>query len=262
MLGARLCLQNGDPSFTPLFPLLNKTNKKDMDVEVSGGDSRMRAITILYEKFINKTGFLPKGSLLILTTGGIERISLENGKVLELSRADEAAKKFHQYYGIPKEIIESLPSESSTLDNAQAVAEWCAQHKDISEIEIVTNRYHILRSWIMFFSALYEKQFKIPPKFSKEVISTVEKILKETLADKDRGDSKALEAVQITLSPAFKDVYVRTRPTAVEDILFQSANDLNKRYAKIINDNPFTQKSRRRERQGILHFLKGTYQKK
>lgn len=47
MLGARLCLQNGDPSFAPLFPLLNKTDKEGMNIEVSGGDSRLRAICLL-----------------------------------------------------------------------------------------------------------------------------------------------------------------------------------------------------------------------
>lgn len=95
MLGAQLCLQNGDPSFAPLFPLLNKAGKEGMDIEVSDCDSRLRAINLLYTKFPDESFHI------ILTTGGTEKIKMQDGSIVELSRADEAAKKLHRQYGIP-----------------------------------------------------------------------------------------------------------------------------------------------------------------
>lgn len=186
---------------------------------------------------------------------------MKDGSILELSRADKAAKKLHPQYGIPESVIESLPSPGSTLGNAQAVAEWLAQHEDVSEIEIVTNRSHMLRAWLMFVSTLYEKQFGTLLKFPEKVIDAIERILEETLPHKNSGDDRALAAVRDMLSPLLQDMRVSVKPVIVEDTLLASS-DLNQRYARMIDSNPFTQEARKRNRQGISAFLRGTYQAK
>lgn len=261
MLGARLSLHNGDSSSMPFFPLLNKADKEGADIEVSGGDSRMRAIALLYEKFLNGTKSSRTKFFRILTTGGIEKIRETNGSIFELSRADEAAKKLHWQYGIPEEIIESLPSGGSTIGNAEAVTEWLSRHEEISEIEIVTNRFHMLRAWLLFTSILYEKQFGKFPEFPEGIIDNIKKTLKETIRDKDHGDAMALKAVQSVLAPVFQDMRVTVWPVVVEDILLLST-DHDRRYARMIEGNPFMQEARESNRRGILRFLHGTYQTK
>lgn len=112
----------------------------------------------------------------------------------------------------PKSVIESLPSPGSTLGNAQAVAEWLTRHEDISEIEIVTNRSHMLRAWRMFVSVLYEQQFGTPPHFSETVIENIEKVLKETLPEAAHGDDRALTAVQNIFLPLLRACTFQSSP--------------------------------------------------
>lgn len=259
MLGARLRLRNGDPSLAPLFPLINKSLKQGSGIEVSGGDSRMRAVSLLCDRYRDGSESAATTPFRILTTGGTEKIPQGDWNALELSRADEAAKKLHRQYGIPEGIIESLPSGGSTLGNAEAVADWLARHDEIAKIEIVTNRYHMLRAWIMFESVLYEKELGHAPAFDTDTVAEIEKILNKTPADPKYGDNATLDSARAILVPMFESLHVSVIPVIVEDVLLRS-NERDRRYARMIDRNPLIRKASISERRGTLHFLRGTYQ--
>ncbi len=122
MLGSRMKKTGSkdNPGFA--FPLISEKPEGkfgDLPVEVSGGDSRMRAVQAMYQEYTKKQN--PGQKLLIFTTGGKEK----SGE----SRADEAAKKLTKKYHIPEDIIQSLGSAVSTLGNANTLAEYIEKNK-------------------------------------------------------------------------------------------------------------------------------------
>jgi hypothetical protein len=105
--------------------------------EVSGGASRMRAIQAEYRRHC-ASGH--KVGMRVLVTGGLER----DGE----SRADEAARQLVLRYGLPSDVVEALPSSSSTLGNTAATAELLlAQMEQVGETHRTRHqRLSLLRS--------------------------------------------------------------------------------------------------------------------
>ncbi len=267
MLGARLFQKGEGNKYPPRFPLINESAKEGMSKEVSGGDSRMRAIQQLYKEFSeNRNNPSYPQEMHIFTTGGEESIKLDSGEILKLSRAEEARKKLKKKYGVSDVVLEgSLPSGGSTLGNAAAIAEWVKEHSDaiseVHDIEIVTNEFHIARAWIMFMMAFYKNEYKHDIQISPEDIQEIENILERTLANEEDGDKKELEDIQKIFEKYTKDLPIKVKPLIVEDILARKSES-GREYARQIKNNELVKESRTKERDGIKDLLHGRYKVK
>ncbi|OGI21480.1 MAG: hypothetical protein A2808_00360 [Candidatus Moranbacteria bacterium RIFCSPHIGHO2_01_FULL_55_24] len=262
MLGARLFQEGMGNGLPPRFPLINESKKEGMPKEVAGGDVRMRAIEQLYKEYQDE--HQEGENFRVFTTGGVEEIPLaDTGEVLKLSRAGEAERKLEEKYGLPQEIVESLPSGGSTLGNAKALAEWVEQHQEeigaVEELEVITNEFHITRAWLMFSLALYKNEKGQDIEFSPEEIHAIEQVLDETLPDVDEGDHKELEQVQEILAKHLEGLSLRIKPQIAEDIL-KRRGPSGEKYGELIRDNEFVQEARGSERQGIRDLIHGRYQ--
>ena len=270
MLGARLFQEGMGNGLPPRFPLVNESVKEGMPKEVSGGDSRMRAIQQLYEEFLEKK---ENGSSAenfhVFTTGGEEKIKLgESEEVLFLSRANEARKKLIAKYDLPKEIMaEAVSSSGSTIGNAAAVSHWIKNHHDINiandvkEVEIVTNEFHMMRAWIMFSMAFYKNEFGKDIEISQEDILAIEKILDETLSDENNGDKTELTEIQKIFEKYLKDVAIHVKPVIAEEVVARKGL-AGLEYAEKIKENEFVKQARSSERNGIKDLIHGRYKVK
>ena len=266
MLGARLAAGSMDGGHSPIFPLVNESTKEGMPKEVAGGDSRMRAIQELYEEYVNENGEAAAKNFRVFTTGGTEELTdPETGEVTKLSRAGEADRKLSEKYGLPDEIVETLPSGGSTLGNAKVLAEWVKEHQeevgDIEEIEIVTNEFHIARAWLMFQMALYKNEKEKDVVFTPEDIEKIESLLDTTLSDTENGDKAELAELQEIMGKYFTGLSLRITPDIVEDILERRGAG-GQKYAELIRNNPDVERSRGLERNGIKDLIHGRYQVK
>jgi len=270
MLGARLFQKGMGNGFPPRFPLVNESAKEGMPKEVSGGDSRMRAIQQLYKEFLEgKKNGNGAENFHVFTTGGEEKIKLEESdEVLFLSRANEAKKKLITKYGLPKEVMtESVSSSGSTIGNAAAISNWIKNHHDVNmvndvkEIEIVTNEFHMTRAWIMFSMAFYKNEFGKDLEIPQEDLSMIENILDETLDNEDNGDKTELFEIQKIFEKYLKNITVHVKPVIVEDVLARKGSE-GREYAKKIKENEFVKQTRLNERNGIKDLIHGRYKVK
>lgn len=263
MLGARFHQEGYGNEYPPQFPLILESQKEGMPKEVVGGDVRMRAIEQLYKEFEKENN---GGRLKIFTTGGIEKVTVpDSDEPLQFSRAEKAEQKLEIKYGIPDEIVETLPSGGSTLGNAATLAEWIRTHQetvgDVQEIEIVTNEFHMPRAWLMFSLAVYKNETGKDFAFDEELITRIEKVLDETLTDKEAGDQIELQELQSIIQPYLENLPLKIKPQIAEDILKRRGTS-GEKYGELIRRNEFLQETRGFERQGIKDLINGKYQVK
>lgn len=246
------------------FPLHLDTTKKDMPIgrdgkpkEVSGGDSRLRALEEYQEKYPN---------IHIFTTGGTEKIKKEDGSIKEISRADAAREKLLKKYHFSENIVTALPSGGSTQGNAKALASWVDEHREIvgklEKMHILTNEFHMTRAWIMFVHALYSIEHdgaNLINIITEEDKKNIKDILHNTLEDRDNGDHQALEKIRKIYAEYIKDLPVEVEPIIVEDVLAASKEKGKQEYARLIKYDSLVQKARFNERKGIGDLLDGTY---
>jgi hypothetical protein len=245
------------------FPLGVQTNRtttkvwdpfRNMKVEVVGGDSRFLTVREYYKDFKEK---YPQKNIQILTTGGYE----ENG----ISRAQAARERLIEKYGILENDIKALPSEASTLGNANSIVNWARQHRDKQcersiNINLITGSFHAIRSWIMIAHASHyidtgEDLGKILREKDKQ---DIQEILTKSLNVFD-GDLNALRMIQDIYQPYIKNDSVRSDVIVVEEYLRHSKNTGIRKYAEKLLHHPLTQAARENERMGIRAFLRGDY---
>ena len=265
MLGARFFQEGLGNEFPPRFPLILESKKEGMYKEVVGGDVRMRAIEQLYEEFQGDR-HNEDIHLRVLTTGGMEEVSVpETGETLKVSRAEQAERKLEVKYGLPEDIVETLPSGGSTLGNAKALAEWLEANKEelgeIEEVEIITNEFHISRAWLMFAMAIYKNETGEDLLLTEEEKQEIHGVADTTLSDQERGDKRQLETIQSILMPYVGDLSLRVKPLIAEDILVRRGASGIK-YGELIRQNEYVQETRGLERQGIKDLVDGKYQVK
>ncbi len=265
MLGARFFQKGEGNEFPPRFPLVLESKKQGMPKEVVGGDVRMRAIEQLYEEF-QSSEENQDTRLRIFTTGGTEEIDIpETGETLKISRAKQAENKLEVKYGLPRDIVETLPSGGSTIGNAKALAEWLENNKEevgqIDEIEIITNEFHISRAWLMFAMALYKNETGQDLTLTEDERREIHTVLDETLLDEEFGDKRELATVQAILGSYVGGLTLRVKPLIAEDILARRGPSGIK-YGELIRDNEYVQETRGFERQGIKDLIDGKYQVK
>jgi hypothetical protein len=240
-----------------------ESKKEGMPKEVVGGDVRMRAIEQLYEEFQGSKD-TKDTRLRIFTTGGTEEIDIpETGETLKISRAKQAENKLEVKYGLPADIVETLPSGGSTIGNAKALAEWLENNKEelgqIEEVEIITNEFHISRAWLMFAMALYKNETGRDLILTEDEKEEIHSILEETLVDVEFGDKRELETIQAILSPYVSNLALRVKPLIAEGILARRGSSGIK-YGELIRHNEYVQETRGFERQGIKDLVDGKYQ--
>lgn len=258
MLGARMRETKGDIWSFPLVNELPAGKTSDLPVEVSGGDSRMRAIQTIYQEYSEE--HKPDEKLLILTTGGREKTGD--------SRADEAAKKLAKKYDVPEGMTESLGSAlgsaPGTLGNAGAVFEYIKAHKEelgeTEEIEVVTNDFHMLRAWLMFASAEYKLRTGKDLEVQKKDIDQIGDILDKSLNDIDCSEARG--AVMAIIRPYLEGSEFTIKLAVAEDLIAGNPNFKGgKEYARKIKENEWVRKTRELENRGVMAFLEKRYNK-
>lgn len=254
MLGARM-KKTGKSDWK--FPLINKKlggKPGGLPVEISGGDSRMRAISIIYQDYLKNPK--PDKKMLVLVTGGRDELGY--------SKSSQAKNNLVKKYGLPKDIVKSLGGVGSTLGNARAVFEFIAKNRksfgQIKKIEIITNDYHIIRAWIMFVFEAFRlnegnqstsRRIKIPDK----TIIKIGKILEASLGE--LTSQPALAKIIKIMSPYLKDA-ILVKPVIAENIIAGSGF-IGKVYSGSIIRNKWVQATRKLENKGTVSFLKGKY---
>lgn len=261
MLGARLSLNGDEERHPPRFPLVSESQKEEVFKEVSGGDSRMRAIEQIYKEYSKENPGAAE-NFKVFTTGGIEKVQTESG-TKEFSRAEEAERKLSLKYGLPEDVLQALPSGGSTLGNAAALAKWVNQHYesigDVHDIEIVTNEFHMTRAWIMFTLAFYKNEYGRDLALHPNDVREIEVILESTLPDEENGDRDALNRIQEVYAKYIENLSLRVQPLVVEDVLTRRGES-GEKYAEMIRNNEFVLATRKNERNGIRDLIHGRYQ--
>lgn len=258
MLGARTVNPKGLEHWQFPFFVPNQTNVgTSLPGEVSGGFSRMRAIQSEHER----TAKGPR-SMRVLVTGGREK----SGH----SRADEAAKQLISRYGLPETSVVTLRA-GSTMGNADAAVEYIKEHgtelQGITDIEVVTNDYHMLRAWIMFSERLLKLTSNKDLEVSSEDKVKIRSILEEGLPG-EQGDDWSAERVKKTrdevmaiLSPYFSESGLRVVPLVVEEVL-DTAGETDRaraKYAQLLRNNKWVKETLAFEYKGIKDLLDGAY---
>ncbi len=266
-------MQYRGEEIVPRFPLVSDTEKKDMgfknvdvsgrsdlldNFEVSGGDSRMLVAQKELESLRNQSR-----PVHFLTTGGMEYIRSNPDAPRSISRATAAKDKLLSNFGFDESAVSDLSSGKSTLGNAQSILNWVRENHaevgDLKEIKIITNSYHMLRSWLMFVGTFYKEYVGDDLTFSPDEIENIRSILKETESDVTEGDNLALKGVMEIVNTKISDKGVPIiTPIIVEDRL-KLMGDAEKRYADAIKNNIYVRETRFRERQGILDLIEGNY---
>lgn len=266
--GARLREIPGEPFYE--FPLHIDTDKEWMPTgengkpqEIVGGDSRLAAAAEFYRERYADSERLP----LFLSLGSYETLPNPDGSIRRVSRPESMCDKLVGFYGVPRICAEAYHSDPSTYGNADAFFEWADEFPEkmvgIREVNVLTNEFHITRTFVMFAHALYARTHDgtdladVMPEGTKRHI---EAILSETLADEDAGDARELAAVRQMYEPFLEDAPIRIVPLVVEDILTQSGDSELMEWADRIRNDHLVRKVRKHERSGIVAYLRGKYE--
>ncbi|NTW75561.1 MAG: DUF218 domain-containing protein [Candidatus Moranbacteria bacterium] len=251
------------------FPFHIDTDKEWMPIgengkpqEIVGGDSRLAAAAELNRKSYKDADKHP----LFLSLGNYETLPNPDGTSRRVSRPESMRDKLVGFYGIPASCAGAYHSKPSTYGNADAFFEWINEFQEkmvgIREVKVLTNEFHITRTFVMFAHALYARTHdgtdlaNIMPERTKRHI---EAILSETLPDEDTGDARELAAVRQMYEPFLEDAPLRIVPIVVEDILVMSGNSELSDWANEIRNDVLIHRVRKHERQGISAFLSGAY---
>ena len=254
MLGARMIRAGGGDNWHfPLFSPGSVNPQTGIEGEVSGGDSRMRAIESQYDQE------LAEGKdMKVFVTGGKETKS-GNGE----SRAEEAAKKLVSKYHLDASAVIALPGQGSTVGNAESIAQYLQAHTEelgnVKDIEIVTNRYHMLRAWFMFSIALRRVTANLDTAISKEDQQEVEGLLDAALSE-ETSDPNTIKSTQDEiigiLSKYFSDSAITVTPRVVEDTLRESDEPGRIHYADLLESNENVRLTVKAEYEGIKKLLR------
>ena len=210
----------------------------------------MRAIQILHRDFCSR---YPDGTLTVLATGGIER----DGS----SRAMEAARQLVKKYGLPSNVVHAIESGGSTYGNALATAAYInALPAKVRDIHLVTNNYHMLRTWIFFSIALLRPDLTSGPKIAETDLIVLSNVLEQgfSSAHPDSVSECRRAAIDI-LSPYFARLQDRLTPVVVEDVLYMTRDVAARRYAVLLRFNACVREQLRRECKGVMDLLSGRY---
>lgn len=214
---------------------------------VSGGRSRLAAIEALYHE--HKTQGAPQ-DFVVLTTGGKELDGT--------SRAQAAFDRLVQ------DKIPAIPigTEGSTHGNARDVIRYLETHaqqfQGLREVEIVTNDYHMLRAWLIFVMEFYHHFMGQPLHIPEDTITEIDQILRDS--EHDATDQNGREQVMRLVAPYLTELPIQIIPQVVEDILPRyPKTKVGARYARLLRANSWVQKTRAKERAGVLKLLRGTY---
>jgi hypothetical protein len=251
MLGTRMCKTSRSTNWA--FPLF--TPDEAGGGEVSGGASRMRAVQAEYCRHCASH---PELSMRVLVTGGVER----DGS----SRAEEAAHQLVLRYGPPGNVVETLSSGSSTLGNATATAELLlarAEQVEARTVELVTNDYHMLRSWLMFSSVMGKSSGLGDLSLSETDLARIEALLCTAASDEHTSTTispaATRDAVIDQLGPWFAALPIRFEPLVVEDVLARCEGAPPRRYAELLRADPRVRARLPHEYRGVMDLLRGTY---
>lgn len=251
MLGARMYPGTDNLVFPLTLPFEQRPHESVV-ARTSGGFARMRAVQGEFQKS------LTKGHMITLVTGGQEKgIG---------SRAEEAARALVERYGLPEEDVISIGGKGSTLGNAAATVDFLRTHAaelgDVTAIEIVTNEYHMLRSWIMFSSGILESEgtkLEITPRDLETIRSCLEE--NEHMAEPAMIQETRASVMRI-LEPYFAGSRIRVVPVVAEEMfaLAGSEGDATKeRYAQRLRGSRVLPEVVRSEYKGIIDLLEGRY---
>jgi uncharacterized SAM-binding protein YcdF (DUF218 family) len=250
-LGARLGPENkSNKTDQATFPLVTPNIKQNtmLPVEVSGGYVRQEAINQIYH---NK----PKNEeILIVTTGGNE----PDGR----SRAYEAAKRLNTQYGIEEQNIVSLSSQGSTFGNAKRVIEELINRSEeigtLKSVEIVTNDFHMLRSWLIFSITVLamesDKDLTVSNEDKELIFSLIDSYLAES-----RSNKEVREAIIQILLPYFAENTIKVTPLISEEVLEETTDPALQRYARAVKNNSWVKESLKLEYQGVKDILNKIY---
>lgn len=238
----------------PLFTENQANTGTPLPGEVSGGFSRQEAIRKLHHKAQEADE-----RMLVLVTGGNERTGVV--------RDDIAASRLVHEENLPEEAVIPIDGAGSTRGNALAALRYLEEHKEslhgVSELEIVTNDFHMLRSWIMFSSVFLEHATGDQLTVSREDQERIFEILeKGTPKEHEQFDPVNVrttrEEVMEILKKYFERSSVRIIPKVVEEVL-EEGNEAEARYARMLRNNEWAVKTLVYEYQGVRQLLLGTY---
>lgn len=268
VLGARLRENAGEPFYE--FPLHIDSDKEGMPLgkdgrpkEVVGGDSRLLAASVYFFGFDRESS---ERDIRFLTLGGYEEIFRPDGSMAQISRSIAMRDKMIGKHGMPEYAVEAYHSDPSTLGNADAFFEWLHAHPDtagrLSEAKILTNEFHMTRSWIMFAHAQYADAHggkDLCGLLGDDFRGSVSRILDETLPDNSEGDGRALSEIRRLYETFLSDMPFRIVPLVAEDILAASGSLELTSYANDIRNDSLVRQARKNERHGIKMLLEGEY---
>ena len=266
--GARLREIPGEPFYD--FPLHVDTDKEWMPLgengkpqEIVGGDSRLAAAAEYYRTHEQLSEYHP----LFLAIGNYETLPTPDGSFRRVSRPTAMRDKLVGFYGLPKTFAEAYHSEPSTYGNADAFFEWAEESSGkmtgIREVKVLTNEFHITRTFVMFAHALYARTHdgaNLADVMSDTIKRSIESILAETLVDDSTGDTSELAAVRDLYKPFLEDAPLRIVPLVVEDILTTSGDSELMAWADRIRNDRLVHETRKHERHGISAYLRGEYE--
>ena len=256
------------------FPLVTEDQANvgtEMKGEVSGGAARMRAIQSEFTKAERKG---TSENLKVLTFGTFEPKKEETDS--ELSRPEEAGLQLQERYGLPADAVEAHTTAGSTRNASAAAAEYVYTHRkelgDINEVEIVTNDFHMLRSWIMHTNAFLKEAAQeelrdIIPEEDKEKIYAVLDTYSPNEETWVPTDIKvARDAVMQIIKKNLPENIITIKPLIVEEALEDysltendAGSEARARYASLLRNNEYVRETLQFEYRGIKNFLSGTY---
>jgi hypothetical protein len=258
MPGARMV--RSPTSGTWHFPLVTAERSASSRAgTVSGGAARMRAIEIEHRRMGERGA---TNALTVLVTGGRE--------IDGASRAREAARQLVARYGLPAGAVQALESGGSTLGNAEALADHLVANRDrfddVRSVEIVTSDYHMLRSWLMFSSAMHRHRADGKLAVSPADAGAIEALLDAGMPGgagwSPASVAQCRRAAIAILEPYFSELPVRFVPLVVEDVLESCACAAARRYSRLLRTSRWVTGGLRLEYRGIIDLLKGTYRRR
>jgi hypothetical protein len=240
-----------------VFPLtISQTQRPEDSVvgRTGGASSRMRAVQSEYQRSSRKD------DLFILATGGPEKGGIG-------SRAEGHANALVERYSLPPESVVSIEGRPNTLGDATAAIEYVLSHKDklgdVDTIEIVTNDYHMLRTWIMFSSKALEAAGK-KLEVSEQDKENIKNILDASFLGQwdARRMKDTRDVVMQILTPYFAESKIKIKPIVAEEVLEfegQEGNTAKGKYAELLRNNSVMPEVLRAEYKGVIDFLEGRY---
>lgn len=242
-------IKNGDelmipvsfPTFHPLVTNQGLANTKESKGEVAPAGLRTEAAAELEKEFPGSTFF---------TMGGRERFKAGGDTVFD--KAIHQKQYFEETYGInPDQVIplsdkftgpKAVTSAGDTAKILYTLKSNPAQFPPGTEVGVITNYWHSLRSWILFMNTFWEdshpgQTWSIQdPALKKEL---AEKLLQEVKLLQGLGAESASEKmldypitqarqvvneVMEKLVPAFPDVKYKVKAYEVEETLEKSGS--------------------------------------